>query len=106
MYYTRKVLHNYTTKTLSNKARIKQLAENLARMEAAAFRSSPITVLHVRECAHPECGKRTPKELPADALVIHLGCLHHIPTRPDANTDPTPANDGSSALDPEQTRRA
>lgn len=64
----------------SRRARIKDLTQTLARLEARIARSAPIPVIHLRECNHPECGAAAPPQGLSDALVIVLGCRHAAPT--------------------------
>ena len=61
------------------KQRMQALVEEVARLEARALRSSPIEVLRIARCGHEACGCQLPAELPADALVIELGCQYQIP---------------------------
>ena len=60
-------LSDLTNSTQSRKVRLKQLAQQLAAMEAAAARHAPIPVIRIEQ------GTRTPRNLPPDALIIHLG---------------------------------
>lgn len=72
----RPLTSDITTATQSRKARLKSLAQQLSAMEATAARHTPIPVLRCRRCAHTECGRRLPKDIPTAALVIWLGCTH------------------------------
>lgn len=60
-------LSDLSTNTQSRKVRLRQLAQQLAAMEAAAARHAPIPVIRL------EAGTRIPRTLPSDALVIRLG---------------------------------
>ena len=89
-----------TNNTLSKKARLKQLAEQLERMEATAARQSPIEVIHCRGCSHPECGQKRPRSAPADALIVYLGCIHESPTR---NSTEDLRSTGTALVDSEES---
>ena len=56
-----------STTTQSRKVRLKQLAQQISAMEAAAARHCPIPVLRLEQ------GQRPPRSLPTDALIIRLG---------------------------------
>ena len=61
------------------KARLQALLSGVEALEAQVLQARPITVLRVARCGHPECGAAAPAELPADALVIELGCQYAVP---------------------------
>jgi len=71
-----------TRRMMPAKARMQYLLEEVSRLEAKARRSTPIEVLRIARCGHAECGAAPPVELPADALVLELGCIHDIPPAP------------------------
>ena len=59
-------LSDLSTTAQSRKVRLKQLAQQLAAMEAAAARHHPIPVIRL------EAEARAPRTLPTDCLVIRL----------------------------------
>ena len=61
------------------KQRLKELQDQLDQLRLQAKVAAGVTVLRIRSCEHEECGARAPQELPENALVIRLGCLHRIP---------------------------
>ena len=65
---------------MPRKARLQALMDGVQSLEARLQRTAPITVLRVARCGHAACGCPPPAELPADALVIELGCSHLIPS--------------------------
>ena len=62
------------------KARLQALLAGVEAMEARVLQAKPIHTLRVARCGHPECGCSPPVELPADALVIEMGCKYAVPT--------------------------
>ena len=64
---------------LPRKARLRQLDEQLLAIEAQLKAQKPVPILAVSRCGHSECGVPAPAELPADCLVIELGCKFAIP---------------------------
>lgn len=56
------------------------LLSGVEALESQVLQARPITVLRIARCGHPECGAALPAELPADALVIELGCQYALPT--------------------------
>ena len=65
----------------SKRARLKLLHQRVADMELKLSLAQPIPSIRVRTCSHPECGKTKPRNLPADVLIIQLGCRHAVPGR-------------------------
>lgn len=65
---------------MPRKARLQALVEGVGQLEARVLRRSPIEVLRVARCGHAACGCAPPAELPADALVIEMGCRDQIPS--------------------------
>lgn len=65
---------------MAPKARLQALMDGVQQLETRLLKTSPIEVLRVASCGHLECGCRAPAELPADALVIELGCRLQIPS--------------------------
>ena len=61
------------------KARLQALLSGVEALEAQVLQARPITVLRIARCGHPECGAAVPPELPADALVIEMGCKYAVP---------------------------
>ena len=72
------------------------LHQRLAEVELLHEMAQPIPTLRVRTCSHPECGARKPRSLPADVMLIYLGCKYAVPGRERPTTDQHPL-DGSSA---------
>ena len=62
------------------KARLQALLSGVEELEARVLQAKPIRTLRVARCGHPECGCAAPAELPADALVIEMGCRYAVPT--------------------------
>ena len=66
----------------SKRARLKMLHQRLADMELKHSLAQPIPSVRVRTCSHPECGPRTPRNAPEDALIIRMGCKYAPPFPP------------------------
>jgi hypothetical protein len=64
---------------LPRKARLRQLDEQLLAIETQLRAKKPVPVLAVARCGHPECGTPAPAEIPANCLIIQLGCKYAIP---------------------------
>ena len=64
---------------LAKKQRLLQLDEALNVLEIAADAKKSIPVFRVCPCSHDSCGSDLPAVLPADCLIIELGCKDHIP---------------------------
>ena len=66
---------------LAKKQRLLQLDEALNALELAADAKKSIPVYRVCKCNSDDdcCGCRMPSVLPADCLVIGLGCKEDIP---------------------------
>jgi hypothetical protein len=48
-------------------------------LEAQVLQAKPIEVLRIARCGHAECGAQPSSEVPADALVIEMGCQYAVP---------------------------
>lgn len=70
----------------SKRSRLKMLHQRLADMELRNNLARPIPSIRIRSCSHPECGQTKPHNLPADVLIIQLGCQYRVPGRA-ARTD-------------------
>jgi hypothetical protein len=68
-----------STLLLPRKARLQLLAEQLTSLEVQLGAARRIPVFRVARCGHGECGSAPPAQLPADALLIEMGCRHEIP---------------------------
>jgi hypothetical protein len=68
-----------STLLMPKKARLQQLADGVAALEAQLQAASRIPVLRVARCGHDECGCPPPAQLPGDALLIEMGCRLQIP---------------------------
>ena len=64
------------------KARLQALLSGVEALEARAKASRGISVLEVASCGHQACGAPMPDALPADCLILQLGCEHQIPPAP------------------------
>lgn len=64
---------------LPKKQRMQLLADQITSLETQLQAAALIPVFRISRCGHADCGSPPPAQLPADALVIELGCSHQIP---------------------------
>ncbi len=81
----------------SRRSRLKMLHQRLADIELKHSLAQPIPTIRVRTCRHPECGKTVPRNLPADVLIIRLGCKHAIPGRTTNQHPSSPDEEGKQS---------
>jgi hypothetical protein len=67
------------TQLMPRKARLQFVEQHIAQLEARLSAAQPIPVFRVARCGHATCGCSPPAPLPADALLIELGCSRAIP---------------------------
>ena len=84
----------------SKRSRLKMPHQRLADMELRNNLARPIPSIRIRSCSHPECGQTKPHNLPADVLIIQLGCQYRVPGRAARTDDQHPvASDATSEQD-------
>ncbi len=64
----------------SRRQRLKMLHQRLTEVELQHEMAQPIPTLRIRTCSHPECGARKPRSLPADVMLIYMGCKYEVPS--------------------------
>ena len=69
-----------TRALLSPKQRMTLLSDEITRLRGQLYLSDGVAVIRVARCGHPECGCEPPADVPAEALLIELGCRYQIPS--------------------------
>ena len=87
------------------KTRIAELQDQVTSLRAAVAAATPIPVLSIAPCGHPECGAPVPPagEIPTDALVVYLGCRHAAPEQ--LTDTPNPSTYSEASDEPSQAQQ-
>ena len=67
---------------LPPRKRLLDLQQQVDLLQGQLRAGQRIEVIATTVCGHDECGAPPPQELPAECLVLELGCGFEIPARP------------------------